>query len=109
MFFKENTNQLRTINTAPDITGVEIAANVLLGATRLVSNGENVLGGSSNSPTLLSNQQVNDAGSAQTNSNEIVLTQGSTRNTCYVQALYEKDSTDTYAADSLVITLHVEY
>jgi len=113
MFFKENTNQLGTINDAPNITGVKIAQNVLLGVSRINSNGtDHALDVSDNvqAPVLFANFNVNDEGEGETFAAPVVLVQGTTRNTCYVQALLENTGGSTTApADSLVITLHVEY
>tara|TARA_R110000744_G_scaffold48533_1_gene105984 strand:- start:757 stop:1245 length:489 start_codon:yes stop_codon:yes gene_type:complete len=104
-FFKEDTNELGTINATADITGAQMAANVLLGTVRLVSSGETSLG----TPTLLKGQHINDIDAVISGMDNIVLTEGSTKNTCYIQALYEGGAAGTYAADALVITISVEY
>ena len=104
MFFKENTNALGTINTAASISGAQIKENVLLGADRLVNDKETSLG----VPTLLVSQHMNDEGPSTSGQNNYVLTEGSTKNTCYVQGLLEIGA-GTFAADSLVLSISVEY
>ena len=107
MFFKENTHELGSVGAAPNITGPNINTNVYLGAARLVNNaaGEAALG----TPTLLAGQHLNNAGVSTANLPKLVLAEGSTKNTCYIQGLYEVGASDTFAADSLVITVGVEY
>tara|TARA_R110002012_G_C11544904_1_gene601816 strand:+ start:549 stop:1058 length:510 start_codon:yes stop_codon:yes gene_type:complete len=112
MFFKENTNKLGTINTAANITGVQIAENVLLGVGRINSNGSDHALDDSDAaaaPVLFANTSLNDPAGNSSEADQIVLVQGTTRNTCYVQALLENSGGVTCAADALVITLHVEY
>ena len=106
MFFKENTNALGTINTAASISGAQIKENVLLGADRLVNDKETSLG----VPTLLVSQHINDEGASTSGQNNYVLTEGSTKNTCYVQGLLEVGGgSGTFDADSLVLYISVEY
>ena len=108
MFFKENTHALGTVaNGAPSISGAQMATNVYLGAARLVNTaaGEAALG----TPSLLAGQHLNNAGASTANLPKLVLAEGSTKNTCYIQGLYEVGAADSFAADSLVITLGVEY
>tara|TARA_R110000824_G_scaffold178472_1_gene358187 strand:+ start:549 stop:1043 length:495 start_codon:yes stop_codon:yes gene_type:complete len=107
MFFKENTNKLGTINTAANITGVQIAENVLLGVGRINSNDMAITWAAY--PVLFANTSLNDPDVNDSEADQIVLVQGTTRNTCYVQALLENSGGVTCAADALVITLHVEY
>jgi|11BtaG_2_1085332.scaffolds.fasta_scaffold43996_2 hypothetical protein len=104
MFFKENTNALGTINDAASISGANLKANVFLGASRLSNNGETSLG----VPTLLVSQHMNDDSAVISGHNSFVLTEGSTKNTCYVQGLLEAGS-GTFDADSLVLSISVEY
>ena len=109
MFFKENTHQLGTIADGnPSITGAQIAANVSLGAVRLVNNtsgGEASLG----VPSIFAGQAINDVGASTSDVPNLVLAEGSTKNTCYVQGLYEVGAADTYEASDLVITIGVKY
>jgi hypothetical protein len=104
MFFKENTNDLGTINTAASISGAQLKANVFLGATRLVSSGETSLG----TPTLLVSQHINDDSAVSSGVNAFSLVEGSTKNTCYVQGLLESGA-GTFDADSLTLSISVEY
>ena len=87
LFFKENTHDLGSAGGSASITGAQMATNVYLGCSRLVNHGEDAL--------------------------NIVITEGSTKNTCYIQGLYEvgenSAGTDTFAADALTITIGVEY
>ena len=109
MFFKENTHQLGTIaDGAPSITGAQIATNVSLGAVRLVNStgsGEASLG----VPSIFGGQAPNDRSAASSSLPKLILAEGSTKNTCYIQGLYEVGSADTYEASDLVITIGVKY
>tara|TARA_R100000742_G_C4233010_1_gene54201 strand:+ start:203 stop:691 length:489 start_codon:yes stop_codon:yes gene_type:complete len=105
LFFKENTNNIGPINEDLDISATEIKANVFLGANRLVAYGETEL----NTPSLFASQHHNDTDGPSTNSQEIVLVEGSTKNTCYVQGYIAEGAITPDATDDLVITLHVEY
>ena len=104
MFFKENTNDLGTINTAASISGAQLRANVFLGATRLVNSGEISLG----TPTLLMSQHINDDSAVSSGVNAFSLVEGSTKNTCYVQGLLEAGG-GNFGGDSLVLSISVEY
>jgi hypothetical protein len=106
-FFKENTHDLGTITAAASITGAQMATNVFLGAVRVVNDttGEVSLG----VPSLFCGQHVNDAGVASSSVPNLVLAEGSTKNTCYIQGLYEIGGAATYEASDLVITIGVEY
>tara|TARA_A100001515_G_C4586660_1_gene214714 strand:- start:1359 stop:1904 length:546 start_codon:yes stop_codon:yes gene_type:complete len=118
-FFKENTTDLGSLGGSPSITGAQLKANSFLGATRLVNNSEDSLhGGRSESdsgafPHLFVGQHMNDTGSSSTGNSSFVIEEGSTKNTCFVQGLYEvgetSSGTDTFAADSLTLTICVEY
>ena len=107
LFFKENTNDIGPINEDLDITGAQIKANVFLGPTRLVHYGESDF----ETPSLFASQHHNDEDGTSTNSQEIVLVEGSTKNTCYVQGYISQDADGitSPATDSFRITLHVEY
>jgi len=109
MFFKENTHQLGAIaNGNVSITGAQIAANVSLGAARLVNNtssGEDSLG----IPAIFEGQSINDPAASTTDVPNLVLAEGSTKNTCYIQGVYEVGGDDTYEASDLVITIGVKY
>tara|TARA_R110002050_G_scaffold150360_1_gene277043 strand:- start:408 stop:926 length:519 start_codon:yes stop_codon:yes gene_type:complete len=109
MFFKENTHQLGTIGDgAPSITGAQIATNVSLGAVRLVNStgsGEASLG----VPSIFGGQAPNDRSAASSSLPKLILAEGSTKNTCYIQGLYEVGGADTYEASDLVITIGVKY
>ena len=105
MFFKENTHQLGTINTAVDISAAEIKVNGFLGASRLANVGETALG----TPSLFASQTLNDIGATSSDSPDVVLVGGGTRNTCFVQGFFENDTITAESTDQLVITLHVEY
>ena len=108
MFFKENTHQLGTVGDAASITGAQMATNVYLGSTRLVNyttDGEASLG----VPSLFVGQSINDTTSASSEIQNICLVEGSTKNTCYIQGMYEKGADDTYEDGDLVITIGVEY
>lgn len=124
LFFKENTNDLGTVAGSADITGAELKENVFLGAKRLVNqktisigasslHGGRVEGDSGAFPHLFVGQHLNDTASNSSADTEMVIEEGSTKNTCYIQGLYEvgegSSGTDTFAADSLTITISVEY
>ena len=121
-FFKENTTDLGSLGSSASITGAQLKANGFLGATRLVNNSEDSLhggrseGDSGAFPHLFAGQHMNDTGSSSSGNSSFVIEEGSTKNTCFVQGLYETgetapdfDGTDTFAADSLTLTICVEY
>ena len=120
LFFKENTTDLGTLAGSASITGAQIKANGFLGSTRLVDSGDSVSlygnraeGDSGAFPHLYAAQHVNDSQNSATRNSQFVIEEGSTKNTCYVQGLYEvgegSSGTDTFAADSLTLTICVEY
>ena len=108
MFFKENTYPIGTVQSGdPNITGDQINSNVSLGFSRLVNDAdaEVALG----TPSLLVGQHINDPASSTANFAPIVLAEGSTKNTCYMQGFLEVGTSASFGASSLVITLGVEY
>lgn len=120
LFFKENTTDLGTLAGSASITSAQIKANGFLGSTRLVDSGNAVslYGNRAESdsgafPHLFVGQHMNDNNTSASRNYEFVIEEGSTKNTCYVQGLYEvgEDSsgTDTFAANSLTLTICVEY
>tara|TARA_R110000744_G_scaffold48533_1_gene105983 strand:- start:223 stop:753 length:531 start_codon:yes stop_codon:yes gene_type:complete len=114
LFFKENTHDLGSAGGSASITGAQMATNVYLGCSRLVNHGEDALNADSDvHVTLFKGQHLNDSGGAASSGDNIVITEGSTKNTCYIQGLYEvgenSAGTDTFAADALTITIGVEY
>ena len=104
MFFKENTNDLGTINATASISGAQLKENVFLGAIRLVNSGEVSLG----TPSTFVSQHINDSNNSQSGVNPFVLVEGSNKNTCFVQGLLE-DGGGLFSTDSLVLTISVEY
>ena len=108
-FFQENTNDLGPINEDTDITAAEISENVLLGVRKLLHDSEydNHLG----VPTLMiSEGSMGDTpGEYMGPFEDLILKSGTTKDTIYMQGVIEVSGSMDFAADAMVITLHVEY
>ena len=123
MFFQKNLHGLASaLNSASDPTGAQLEANVFLGARRVISSSYNEqrLG----DPTLLTSGGMAGDSSTETFGpfEDLVLVSGASqdagqessttiapRNTVFVQGYLEASGGITCDADSLIITLHVEY